>query len=324
MRRKLLITAAFMSALILFGVLAGCALGVSQRNKRAFEQTPPEGKFLNIDGAKLHYILRGQISDPKPVLVLIHGAGSNLREWTFSLVDKVSNDFTVVAFDRPGHGYSETLHSKGESLSEQAALFDKVLAKLGIERAIVAGHSYGGAVALAWTLNHPQRVAGTLAISGVSNPWPGGIDALYKLNGGTFTGPLVSNSIAAIVPQQRIISGFNSVFLPQSAPAGYAEYMGVDLAVRASQLRANGRQVNTMRPHIVKMSKRYGEIRTPVEIIHGTADTTVPATIHADVLSKQIPHSNYQRIEGMGHGAQQLAHPEILDALKRLKSIWAL
>lgn len=320
----MLLTGGALTTALLFG---GCYAGVRSRENRARTATPPVGQFVSVNGKRVHYVVAGQPPQgrgqaEKPAIVLIHGAGSNLREWTFSLMGQLTDEFTVIAFDRPGHGYTETIHSRGESPAEQAALLHGAMQQIGIRRAIVGGHSFGGAVALAWTLNHPESVAGTLLISAVSNRWEGDVAPLYRLTGGTFTGALISNTIAAATPKERVISGFNSVFRPQAAPAGYAEHMGADLAVRASQMRANGRQVSAMKPHVVAMAARYGEITTPVEIIHGTADDTVPARVHADVLVRQIPHAVYQRMEGMGHGAQQLAHPEILSALGRLKAAY--
>ena len=98
-----------------------------------------------------------------PDLVLIHGAGGNLREFTFDLAGQLTDRYRVIAFDRPGHGWTDRLpgygglgSTKGESPMEQAALLQKAAAKLGVQRPIVVGHSYGGAVALAWGLSQPE------------------------------------------------------------------------------------------------------------------------------------------------------------------------
>ena len=69
----------------------------------------------------------------------------------------------VIAFDRPGHGLSGWPGATAAQLAEQARLLRGGLAELGVRRATIVGHSYGGSVALAWALDAPDSVDGLAA-----------------------------------------------------------------------------------------------------------------------------------------------------------------
>jgi pimeloyl-ACP methyl ester carboxylesterase len=68
------------------------------------------------------------------------------------------------------------------------------------------------------------------------------------------------------------------------------------------------------------MVPRYPGLPMPVEILHGTEDTTVPLAIHSEPLSTQIPNARLTTIPGAGHMPHHSHLPEILVALDRLAS----
>ncbi len=83
--------------------LAATALWVNHRARRAEREHPPLGRFLEVDGVRLHYAERGQ---GQPV-VLLHGNGSMIEDLAISgLIDLLAERYRVIAFDRPGYGYS--------------------------------------------------------------------------------------------------------------------------------------------------------------------------------------------------------------------------
>ena len=89
------------------------------------------------------------------------------------------------------------------------------------------------------------------------------------------------------------------------------------LAARPDTFRANARQVNTLRPHVVEMEKRYPQLTLPIEIIHGTADTTVPINVHPEQLIKIVPSANLTRLEGIGHQPHQVDEDAAITAIDR-------
>ena len=64
---------------------------------------PPVGEFVSVTGGRVHYVQAGQ----GPDVILLHGAGGNLRDFTFALMDQLTGRYRVTAFDRPGMGYTD-------------------------------------------------------------------------------------------------------------------------------------------------------------------------------------------------------------------------
>ncbi len=290
-------------------VLTGCT--AAYRVGQAEQAYPPIGQFVTVQGgARVHYIQAGS----GPDVVLIHGAGGNLRDFKFDLFDRLTDRYRVTAFDRPGLGYTDrfpglasgSTATTGESPLQQALMLRDAAAQLGVTDPVVVGHSFGGIVAFQWALmgldeDSPVNAAGLVSFAGVAMPWPGDLGPYYQINGSAFGGAVTIPLIAAFVPTSTVENVIEGTFAPQAAPAGYGDYIGAPLTLRVDTFRANVRQVNTLRPHAVAMSARYPDLTLPVEILHGTADDTVPIAVHSDRAVALIPGANLVRMDGVGH-----------------------
>jgi pimeloyl-ACP methyl ester carboxylesterase len=282
----------------------------------AANRYPPTGPLLDIGGTTVHAHVEGS----GPTVILIHGASGNSRDFSFDLSRRLADRYRVVAFDRPGLGHTDRLHTAGESPQEQARLLDAAAKELGISRAVIVGHSYGGAVALAWALERPERVAAIVSLAGAANEWEGGLGPWYAIASSQIGGATVVPLIAALAPRGRAESAIGTIFAPQPVPEGYADYIGVDLTLRPDTIRANARQVNGLKPHIVAMSRRYGEIDVPLEIVHGDQDTIVPLAIHSKPLARQIRGANLTVLEGVGHMPHHAQPGAVVAAIDRAAS----
>src|ERR1700737_2746087 len=149
------------------GALAISALVKRPRAKKGEHDNPPPGRFLKIDGVRLHYVERGA-GEP---LVLLHGNGSMIQDFESSgLIDLASKNYRVIVFDRPGFGHSGRPRNVVWTPAAQADLFVKALDRLGVRSAIILGHSWGASVAVALALKHPQFVDGLVLASGYYFP----------------------------------------------------------------------------------------------------------------------------------------------------------
>jgi pimeloyl-ACP methyl ester carboxylesterase len=295
------------------GVASATNRRARRREARAEVDFPPTGRLLRVNGLRIHAHTEGA----GPDLVLLHGASGNTREFTFGLIDRLKGDFRVTAFDRPGLGWSDALPEDGSDPRAQARTLQAAARQIGITRPLVLGQSYGGAVALGWALSAPQDTAGLVIVSGASNPWPGSLGGWYRLTATRLGKQAVIPLVTAFASRRRVISTIDEIFAPATAPAGYADYVGAPLTLRRATMRENARQVNGLLPHVRAMAPLYPGLTMPVEIIHGTADTIVPLSVHAEPLARQIPGANLVRLAGAGHMPHHTHPEEVIAAIHR-------
>jgi pimeloyl-ACP methyl ester carboxylesterase len=146
-------------------VLAGLLLFTAWTARQVEKRLPPRGRFIDIDGARIHYLDEGT----GPTLLLIHGLAGHMHNFTHSLLGKLQQDFRVVIPDRPGSGYSTRPSEAMATISAQARTISRFCHALGLERPLLVGHSLGGAIALPLALNHPEQVAGLALLAPVTH-----------------------------------------------------------------------------------------------------------------------------------------------------------
>lgn len=297
-------------------VLSGTGTLLAERAERAAEAAyPPEGRILNVDGVPVH----AAVSGTGPDLVIIHGANGNTRDWTFEFARRMADRYRVIVFDRPGAGYTgrvdpayaAAFSTRTESPAEQAALLAAAARQIGADAPVVVGHSYGGAVALAWALGHP--LSALVPVAAVSNVWQGEVWPLYRVAGSRLGGALLVPWMTATLGNSYVTSRLGGFFAPDPVPDGYADYVGAPLSLRRESIRATARQIAGLKPLIAQMAPRYASISVPTEIVHGQADTAVPLAIHSARLADQIPGARLTVLDGVGHMVQH-ARPEAVDA----------
>src|SRR3954469_7799225 len=147
--------------------LAASALYNAYRARRTEREHPPAGRFVEVDGVRLHYLEKGE----GPPVVLLHGNVVTAEDWALSgVLDRVAERNRVVAFDRPGYGHSDRPRGSAWTAAAQADLLREALRRLGVERPVVVGHSWGTNVALALALADPAAVRGLVLVSGYYQP----------------------------------------------------------------------------------------------------------------------------------------------------------
>ena len=312
------------ACLVLVALLLVVQWRAGDREAAAERSYPPTGRLIDIDGVHVNVEVRGPDDGSLPDLVLIHGASGNLRDFTFDLADRLTPHYRVILMDRPGLGWTDRLpgnagawNGTAETPMEQARLLQRAAERVGVTRPIVLGHSFGGAVAIAWALSRPDQTAALVLVSAVSEPWPGGLGALYKITGSTAGGALFIPLVTAFLPQRFVASSIGAIFAPQEAPAGYADHIGSGLTLRRESMRANAQQVTGLKPHMIAMRRDYDRLTMPVELVHGTADTIVPARIHAEVFTRDVPQARLTLLPGLGHMPQHIDPQAVVDAIHR-------
>jgi pimeloyl-ACP methyl ester carboxylesterase len=246
-----------------------------------------------VSGAgALFYARRGAAGPP---LVCIHGAGGTHSHWGYQLRD-LSSVASVYALDLPGHGRSP-LPGRA-NIAEYCAAMLALLDALGLERAWLAGHSMGGAIALSAALTRPERVAG-LALVGSGarlRVAPAILDGLAGDYAATVR-LIVRSSYAPGTPDDLLAR----------AEADYARcdpqvYRNDFLACDGFDLRA-----------------RLGELACPVAVVCGDADRMTPPR-YSQELCDGIAGARLTIVAGAGHMAPIERPAAVSAALRELLS----
>lgn len=115
--------------------------------------------IINVNGAKINYSQlaykgEGEAED----LVMVHGLAANMAFWLGDYAKHFSKKFRVTLFDLRGHGRSE-ISKNGYTPANLSADLKGLMDALGLEKANILAHSFGGVVALNFACSNPDRVS---------------------------------------------------------------------------------------------------------------------------------------------------------------------
>jgi pimeloyl-ACP methyl ester carboxylesterase len=261
---------------------------------------PPAGQFVNVDGGRVHVVELGDATAPS--IVLLHGASGNLGDMRLALGERLAKQYHVILVDRPGHGWSDRPGGRVDaSPARQATIIHDALSQLGITRPIVLGHSWSGALALAYALAYPDEIKSLVLLAPVAYPWRGGVGWINDLVTTPIIGPLVARTLILPIGYLALPAGVRAVFKPQAPPPDYTEHTGAMMILRPSEFIANAQDLVDLKAFVARQAAHYGEIKAPVAIIAGDADTIVSPVIQARAIAAALPHATLQMLPGVGH-----------------------
>lgn len=294
-------------------VLAVIAALVTATKKRAEHNYPPLGQFVTIDGMRLHYVDRGR----GPALVLLHGNSVYLNDFIASgIVERLAENYRVIAFDRPGFGYSQRPRNRAWTAAAQAQLIRKALTRLKADRPIVLGHSWGTLVALELALAKGSDVSQLVLISGYYFPTLR-VDAIVvALVAIPLLGDVLRYTVSALIARLLFPSTVKAMFAPRGVPQSFLKVLGKEMLLRPVQMRANAEDAAFMLPAAFSLRKRYGKLTVPTAIIAGNRDHVVKPDRHAIRLHDCLPNSELHMLPNLGHMLHYAAQDKIVDVLR--------
>ncbi len=291
-----------------FGSLLGGAaltaaggLGLSLYSERIAREAerlvPQDGRHLEVEGARLHYVDQGS----GPPIVLVHGLGGQLRNFRYAMLAPLAADHRVVLVDRPGSGYS-TADDDGEpSIAEQGAIVGRLIDTLGLERPLLVGHSLGGALCLALALERPDLIRGLALIAPLTQAQddvPEAFKALAAIPPSLRR--LMAHTIGTPLTRLTRERNLQAVFAPEPAPADFATRGGGALTQRPSAIAAAAADLASAGTDIGGIAARYGELAVPLAVLFGREDAILDPELHGRRTVAAIPGATLEVIEG-GH-----------------------
>lgn len=299
------------AALLIAAGLVGSALYVRAQVRRVERQHPPGGQFIEVDGVRLHYIERGS---GEQVLVLLHGNGTMALDFELAgLIDAAARTYRVIAFDRPGFGFSERPRDRRWTPEAQARLLLQALHLLDVRRATVLAHSWGTLVAVSMGLQEPQLVQHLVLASGYYYPTPRLDSVLLSGPAWPVIGPLVRHTVSPLAARLIWPGMMRKLFGPSEVPPSFQAFPKW-LALRPRQLQAAAAEGAGMIAAAARLRHHYRELSMPVTIVAGTADRHALARLHSERLHAELPSSRLILLRGLGHMLQHLAPEAVLSA----------
>ena len=294
MTAVLVLTCVVIAAILLVAGSLAIFSGLTAR--RAEKLVPPVGRFVTIDGVRLHYLDEGA----GPPIFMLHGLASQLQSFTFALSGRLRESYRLIMVDRPGSGYSAL--APAATLKEQARIVAGFMTELGIDRALVVGHSLGGALALALAVDHPERVAGLALIAPATQAQGEVPPALKPL--AIRSDPvryLVGWLLAVPMSMRNRDQVLRALFGPDRVPDDFGTRGGALLATRPWTYRAACRDLVEAGGEFGAYAARHGEIRVPVGVLFGDGDHILDPRVHGEGLRRQLPDVDLQLLPGGGH-----------------------
>ena len=257
--------------------------------EQAEEDAGPASASVEVAGRTLRYARYGEGDE---TLVLLHGFGGDLNNWLFN-VDALSTGRTVLALDLPGHGGSSKEIGDG-SVDGFVTALRGFLDTVGNERVHLAGHSFGGAVAGAFAVAHPQRVASLILI--------GSAGFGDEIDGEFVEGFINATNRRELKPHLERLFVDGSVVTRQL----------VDDVLKFKRLDGAEQALRTITDTVFpagRQSARIGEISPsiPTLVIWGREDRIIPSA-HAAAAPE---HARVELLEGQGHSPHMEASGEV-------------
>jgi pimeloyl-ACP methyl ester carboxylesterase len=293
--------------------LGAAALYNRQKAGSAERKTPPIGRFLDVDGVRLHYIERGE---GQPI-VLFHGNGTMIQDFTVSgLVDRLASHHRVIVLDRPGYGYSSRPRQLWTPRAH-AKLFQSALGQLGVEQAVILGHSWGTLVAVALALEYPSLVRSLVLASGYYYPTLRADTFLFSPPAVPVLGDVMRHTISPLVARAIMPGLIKQMFAPADAPERFERLFPKEMMLRPSQLRAAAEDAALMTPSAMELQHHYSELQMPVTIITGADDQIADVGRQSERLHRELPQSEFITLPGLGHMVHHLAPDAVANAVQR-------
>jgi len=290
---------------VLVGVLVtgGC---VSLTPYSTVRQMVPPERFVEVGGQAVHVERWGQQGE---ALVLLHGFGGSTYSWRL-VGPELGRDFRVVAVDLNGFGWTERVAEReAYTLAGQARLVLGVMDALGIQRAHLAGHSYGGGLALWLAATAPERFTSLILVDSTLPTY-----AAERRRSWAGLRPVTALLLRTVLLRKSFIrrglerSVYDRRVVSDEMVTAYLERLKVEGATdayRGLTARVEGP------PAVVDLT----EIRQPTLIVWGLQDALL-ASAYGSRAAEKIPNAQFVGIDRCGHLPMEERPDEFLAAVR--------
>ena len=237
-----------------------------------------------------------------PVLVLAHGFVGDARSTWGSQIEALSDEFSVIAWDAPGAGGSDD-PPEDFGMDAYADCLAGLLRALSIERAHLAGLSFGGALVLAAFHRHPGLASSLTLVSGYAG-WLGSL-------GRQQADQRLARSLKAsrLTPEKFVAAMAPSMFSPSAREELVAPFLDSVRAFHPSGFRAMSLASYADQRHVL------AEVDVPMLLLYADHDVRAPVSI-GESIHGAVPGSELVVLTGPGHASTVEAPDEVTRELR--------
>ena len=230
-----------------------------------------------------------------PPVLLIHGSGPGVSAWANwrLLMPELAQRSRVIAPDMVGFGFTDRPAAQRYDMDAWVAQAIGVLDALDVERTDLVGNSFGGGLALALTIRHPERVRRLVLMGSVGVPFPitAGLDAVWGY----------TPSLAAMRTLMGVFAHDRRLVTDELAKLRYEASIRPGFQESYAALFPAPRQ-----RWIDAMASREEDIRRIAHetlVVHGREDQIIPFS-NSTTLSSLIPRAQLHIYPHCGHWTQ--------------------
>jgi pimeloyl-ACP methyl ester carboxylesterase len=265
---------------------------------RSLSPVPVTAREITLHGRPVAFLEAGADSGG-PVVVLLHGLASSSQTWA-GVLPLLGRHAHVIAPDLLGHGRSAKPRSGDYSLGAYAAGVRDLLITLGLDRATVAGHSFGGGVAMQFAYQFPELAQRLVLVSS------GGLGRAVNvaLRAATLPGTsMVLRALPAVTPPwltrlaRRMVPALDRPDLVGMATA-VASF--TDRGARGAFAQTVRGALNLSGQRLEGTERLYLLADVPVLLVGGSEDSVIPVD-HTTGAHDLLPGSHLEIFDGAGH-----------------------
>lgn len=277
---------------------------------------PTVSTFVDAGGTKLHFVSQG-IGRP---VVLIHGNPGSYRDWA-QVFGPLSDRYRAIAFDRPGHGLSDRpAHISSLTIEKQAELLRDGLNQIQVRQPILAGHSWGAALALVYALLFPGEVSGIALVAPAVYESSDGVSFLSKLPAWPIVGDLLNFLFTPLLAGWLIRTDLTKAFAPDEIPPNYLRH-SLSEWTRPAKVKWYSVDDALLNNSLRQFAPRYAELEVPITVVTGDSDQIVPANENALRFHETVTASRLTILENTGHQIPYTRPYAVLDAIDRVAGV---
>lgn len=246
---------------------------------------------VSVAGLRSPLISAGPEDAPEAV-VFLHGNPGSRLDWQ-ALVEGIGEFGRAIAFDMPGFGGSDAPRYFGYRVEDYAAFIDAALDQLGVRRAHLVVHDFGGAFGFCWAAQHPEALESVVMFN--TGTWT---HARWHRVARLWRRPVVGELVMALTNRRAWRKSLSAG--PALPPAMIDRmYDDFDRDTRRAVLRLY-RSTPLPYPAAASWVRTLAELDRPALIVWGAADPFLGPRRVED-LHEPFPSAEVVRLDGSGH-----------------------